>query len=183
MREWRPWQHVLIGFLLGAVIAFGIVWMASQPRGAMVTLSPLPTSGPLQIHVAGAVRNPGLYSLEPGSRTAKAIEMAGGLTQDANSDAVNLAMVLRDGQQVYIPRRGEEEPANLQTDRTGLIDLNTATLAELMELPGIGPDRAQDILDYRMDHNGFKQVEELMEVPGIGEATFERLQPLVTIVQ
>jgi len=155
--------------------------MALQPRGTPILLEPLPTPAPLQIHVTGAVQNPGMYTFPPGARVAEAITRAGGLISEANPDAVNLAAVLRDGQQVYVPRHGEEAPSVLSTDRQGLMDLNTATLEELMELPGIGPEKAQDILSHREQLGGFNKIEELMDVPGIGQATFDQLKSLVTV--
>jgi competence protein ComEA len=184
MMEWRPWQHVLLGIVLGMLVISGVFWVVSQPRGTPLLLEALPTPAQLQVHVAGAVKNPGLYALPPGSRVADAVERAGGLAADANPDAVNLASILRDGQQVYAARIGEEEAVAqppLQSERQGLLDLNSATLEELMTLPGIGPTRAQDILDYRNLAGKFKQIDELMEIPGIGQATFDSLKPLVTI--
>jgi competence protein ComEA len=180
MSEWRPWQNILLGFILGTIVVFGIFWVTAQPRGTPVLLAPLPTPAPLQVHIAGAVKNPGLYTFSPGSRAADAVQSAGGLTAEADPDAVNLAAVLRDGMQLYIPRRGEEG-TSLTADRQGLLDLNTAVLDDLLELPGVGPDRAQEILTYREQHGGFKKIEELMDVPGIGETTFERIKPLVTL--
>ncbi len=182
MSEWRPWQHVLLGFILGAIVAFGIYWVASQPRGTPLILEPLPTPAQMQVHIAGAVVNPGLYTFPPGSRAADAIQNAGGLSPEADQDAVNLAAILRDGMQLYIPRRGENGSLlTLTAERQGLLDLNTAELEDLLELPGIGPDRAQEILNYRKQHGGFQKIEELMDIPGIGEATFERIQPFVTL--
>jgi competence protein ComEA len=181
MNGWRPWQHVLLGFILGTLVVFGTMWVTAQPRGTPVVIEPLPTAAPIQVHIAGAVQEPGLYSFSPGSRASEAIKSAGGLTAEADPDAVNLAAVLRDGMQLYIPRRGETQTPALTSDRASLLDLNTAGLDDLQQLPGIGPERAQDILTYREQHGGFQKIEELMEIPGIGETTFARLKPLVTL--
>ncbi len=135
------------------------------------------------VHVAGAVNNPGVYTLVEGSRVFGAIEAAGGFSEEAQSDAVNLAAKLHDGQQVYVPREGEEFPpaAVFQGGVTAKINLNTATQDELEKLPGIGPAKAQAIIQERQRDGPFKSIEEITRVSGIGDKTLENLRDLITI--
>lgn len=138
----------------------------------------------LVVHVAGAVRRPGLYRLPEGSRIADAIGRAGGATPKADLEQINLAAPLTDGQQVLVPRRlPAAAPAAARSGSAaaaaGPVRLSTATLQELDALPGVGPVTAQKILDYREQHGGFRSVDELDAVPGIGPARIEQLRELV----
>jgi competence protein ComEA len=135
------------------------------------------------VHVAGAVRRPGLYTLEEGSRIDDAIARAGGPTGKAVLDAVNLAAPVADGQQVVVPARGGPggQPAAEGPATGGRVHLNTATLEQLDALPGIGPVTAQKILDYREERGAFQSVDELDAVPGIGPARLEELRELVDL--
>lgn len=142
------------------------------------TLVPEQTAAPkLVVHVAGAVRRPGLYRLAEGKRVADAVARAGGATAPADTAAINLAAPLADGMQVLVPRRvagGSGATAG------GRVSLSSATAAELDELPGIGPVTAQKILDYRAEHGGFRSVEDLDAIPGIGPARVEQLRDVVS---
>jgi len=138
----------------------------------------------LVIDVAGAVRRPGLYRLESGSRIDDAIAAAGGPTAKAQLDTVNLAAPIADGEQVVVPGRGAAGTAAASPPAAGSspsapLDLNTATLEQLEALPGIGPVTAQKILDYRQAHGAFHSVAELEGVPGIGPAHMAQLKGLV----
>lgn len=148
------------------------------------------------VHVAGNVERPGLVSLPGGSRVADALAGAGGATTQADLDALNLARVVVDGEQIYVPAPGEVPPgqasnqsvpsAGSSTGRAGEspvgpVNLNTAQESELDALPGVGPAIAGRIVAWREQHGGFTEVEELTEVSGIGPATLERLRPLVTV--
>jgi competence protein ComEA len=135
------------------------------------------------VHVVGAVRRPGLYHLQLGARIADAVRRAGGTTPRADTQLVNLAAPLADGQQVVVPRRqvpgaapaagpGDSQPA-------GPVHLSTATLEELDALAGVGPVTAQKILDYRQKHGAFTSVDELDAIPGIGPARIEQLRDAV----
>ncbi|MCW2988963.1 MAG: ComEA family DNA-binding protein [Solirubrobacterales bacterium] len=133
------------------------------------------------VHVAGAVRKPGVYTLPAGSRVDDAVKRAGGITGGGSPDAINLAARLSDGQQVVVPStRAGAGPATA-TAADGPISLGSATVEQLDTIEGIGPVTAQNILDYRDEHGGFSSVEEVDQVPGIGPATMEalksRLQP------
>ena len=138
----------------------------------------------LLVHVVGAVRRPGLYPLEEGSRVDDAIQAAGGPRRRAALELVNLAAPLTDGQQVVVPARvapgGPPDPSVPQAlAPAGPVHLNTATLEELDTLPGVGPVTAQRIVDYREQHGPFSSVEELDAVSGIGPARLEQLRDLV----
>jgi competence protein ComEA len=139
------------------------------------------------VDVVGAVRRPGLYRLEQGSRIADAVARAGGATGKANLAMVNLAAPLADGEQVVVPKRGPPGAAAGGGGAgaggtgvpTGPVQLSTATLDQLDSLPGIGPVTAQKILDYRAKHGAFSSVDELDAVPGIGPSRMDQLRDLV----
>jgi competence protein ComEA len=136
------------------------------------------------VDVVGAVRRPGLYRLEQGSRIADAVARAGGATGKADLAMVNLAAPLADGEQVVVPKRGAPGAAGVGAGAaagasTGPVHLSTATLDQLDSLPGIGPVTAQKILDYRAKHGAFSSVDELDAVPGIGPSRMDQLRDLV----
>jgi competence protein ComEA len=137
------------------------------------------------VHVAGAVRHPGVYRLRAGARVADAVERAGGARRRADLSAVNLAAKVEDGRQVLVPRRGPVAagPAAPGAPATPAapIDLNTATLEQLDTLDGVGPVTAQKILDYREEHGGFGSIDELGQVPGIGEKRLAALREKVRV--
>jgi competence protein ComEA len=144
------------------------------------------------VHVAGAVRRPGVYRLPAGARVNDALRRAGGARGRADLTAVNLAAKLEDGRQVLVPERaapaapgagaGAGAAAGADASAPGApINLNTATLEQLDTLDGVGPGIAQRILDHREQHGGFTSVEELGEVPGIGAKRLATLTQLVTV--
>jgi competence protein ComEA len=147
------------------------------------------------VHVSGAVTHPGLVTLPTGGRVGDAVVAAGGLTGDADTARVNLARALVDGEQVHLPRVGEDPPEPVAPAGTSLpetgapsgatadapLDLNRASAAELDELPGIGPSRAAAIVEHRERHGPFAVPGDLRAVPGIGEVTFQNLAPLVVV--
>ena len=156
----------------------------------------------ITVYVSGAVANPGLHEIAPGSRAVEAIAAAGGMTEEANKDKVNLAKICKDGMQVNVPRLNAKERRRLaaantpassaktaeqnsasynaaqesETALTGKVHLNTATAEELETLPGVGAVTAQRIVEYRSAH-GFARIEDLMNVKGIGQAKFKKMQP------
>jgi competence protein ComEA len=145
----------------------------AQPRGGHTQVF---------VHVAGAVRRPGLYRLKEGSRVAAAVARAGGPTRGAQLELVNLAARIGDGQQIVVPRRGATSAAPASGGGMGAtapVQLSTATLEQLDALPGVGPVTAQKILAYRQEHGSIRSVDELDAVPGIGPARLEQLRGLV----
>jgi competence protein ComEA len=141
--------------------------------------------GRVLVHVAGAVRRPGVYRLRAGARVADAVERAGGARRRADLSAVNLAAKVEDGRQVLVPRRGGVASASSAPGAPAApaapIDLNAATLEQLDTLDGVGPITAQKILDYREEHGSFGSVDELGQVPGIGEKRLAALREKVRV--
>jgi competence protein ComEA len=135
----------------------------------------------LFVDVEGAVRRPGLYRVPQGARVADAVRRAGGPTPKAQLELVNLAALVADGEQVVVPRRGAVAipAAGGGAGPSGPIHLNSATIEQLDELPGVGPVTAQKIVDYRTAHGGFSSVDELDAVPGIGPARLADLRAAV----
>lgn len=137
------------------------------------------------VHVSGCVGNPGLYELEQGSRLASAVEAAGGFTEDAACDSVNLARRLEDGEMVVVASSVVEADADEVIPETnmanGLVNINTATTSELEQLPGIGPSTAQKIVSDRMANGSFKSLEDLKRVSGIGDKKYETIVALICI--
>lgn len=149
------------------------------------------------VYICGAVKNPGVYQCRQGERVSHAVERAGGLKKNA-SELVNLAEPLLDGQRIYIPTKKEMEDMPQEsgglTDGQGTaqvsgsdaqkdsrININTADIAALMTLPGIGQSRAQSILDYRSEHGSFHSIEEIKNISGIKEGLFSKIQELITV--
>jgi competence protein ComEA len=148
-----------------------------QPAAALVPERAAATPA-LVIHVAGAVRRPGLYRLGEGKRVADAVARAGGATAPADTAAINLAAPLADGMQVIVPRRVAAATAGAAAP--GRVSLSSASAAELDALPGVGPVTAQKIVDYRAAHGGFRSVDDLDAIPGIGPTRIDQLRDLTT---
>jgi competence protein ComEA len=160
------------------------------PAGSPPTSATVATAGEVVVHVVGAVPTPGVQHLPAGSRVADAVQAAGGATPDADLARVNLAAELTDGQQIYVPRVGESPPTPITpagptgdpaTGPEPLVDINTATAAELDELPGVGPTTAEAIITTREERGGFTSVDDLLDVRGIGDAKLAELRPRVTV--
>lgn len=129
------------------------------------------------VHVAGAVRRPGVYALPAGARVQDAVRRAGGPTKRADLDGLNLAALLQDGVQVVVPERGAAVAAatagpaaagGAGVAEGAPVDINTATAEQLDTLDGVGPATAQKILEYRRQHGGFRSPDDLGQIPGIG---------------
>ncbi len=185
--------YILIGLMAGFVLAGVLFFVSRAPAGEPITLLPAPTKSPVAVHIIGAVPRPGLYEFPEGARVQDAIDAAGGLLAEANVDALNLAALLEDGQQLSIPYQAGSGPtlieAPIMTEAPivseapvaiELVNINTATLEELNALPGIGPTTAQKIIDYRDENGAFSTIEDIMNVSGIGPATFEEIRNLIT---
>jgi len=190
--------QVILGAVLGLIMGGMVGYFTPHPAPPppitvstpLPTATPLPTStpAPIRVYITGAVSQPAVYSLPPGSIVQDALQAAGGPTGDADLERINLAQELRDQQQVYIPRRGETASRSLisggnsdsNSTGSGLVNINTASAAELETLPRVGPSTAQRIIAYRQEHGPFATIEEIQNVSGIGPATFEQLKDLIT---
>ena len=163
---------------------------------AAATERPTTSTGPpVAVHVAGAVARPGLYHLPAGSRVADALGRAGGRLPGADVDRLNLAARLVDGQKVHVLRRGEAVPLQpaggssvpgasgdgVAPETPEPIDLNSADIAALDSLPGVGPATARAIIEERARRGGFRSTRDLLRVPGIGEGRFARLKDRVRV--
>jgi competence protein ComEA len=141
----------------------------------------------LLVHVAGAVRKPGLYEFPQGARVADAVHTAGGPTRNADLNALNLAEPLVDGTKVQVVKVGESAvstaapSSGTQTAGAAVIPLNSADQAMLETIPGVGPVTATAILTYRDQIGSFTSLEQLLEVDGIGPATFDSIRDYVTL--
>jgi competence protein ComEA len=156
----------------------------SEAKGAPATIA---------VHVAGAVQHPGVVELRTGARVIDAVEAVGGALADGDLDRLNLAAKLADGQRVYVAKVGQSDPgaagdgadAGLGDSGAGTtggkVNLNTASQAQLEELPGIGPTYAEAIVAERQRRGGFTSVNDLRSVRGIGDKRFAELAPLVTV--
>lgn len=135
------------------------------------------------VYICGAVREPGVYEMPPGSRVYEVIEKAGGLKKDAVLEAFNQAEVITDGQMIEIPTYKEQKAAAAEqaAEADGLVNINTATVAELMTLNGIGEAKASAIVTYREEHGAFTDIEQLKNVSGIGESTYANVKDLITV--
>lgn len=141
------------------------------------------------VHICGAVANPGVYELLAGERVYRAVERAGGFTEAAAQDYLNLAETVSDGMKLIVPTREElqREPgadlygAAQEPEEPGKVNLNTATKEQLMTLKGIGEARAEDIIRYREESGGFQTIEDIMKVSGIKDAAFQKIKDEVTV--
>ncbi len=131
------------------------------------------------VHICGEVVYPGVYEVAADARVCDVLLLAGGFTDEAEADSVNMAQYVFDGMQVVIPSENSQI-AEMGTS-SGKINLNTATKEELCTLPGIGESRAEDIIAYRTTHGGFSTIEEIMQVSGIKNAVYSRIKDLIWV--
>ncbi len=175
---------------------------ATQPTTPAALADPLlaglptpmlsPTPGSVIVYISGAVQQPDVYELPYDARVKDVVLVAGGLLDSADSNNINLAARIEDEQHIHIPHIGEStQPATTRgaagatgapaESGSGLLNLNTATAADLEELPGVGQVMAGRIVEYRSANGPFTAVEELQQVTGIGPSLFEKISPLVTV--
>ncbi len=137
------------------------------------------------VHVCGSVNHPGVYYLEEGARIHEAVELAGGMTENAAGDVINLAEIVSDGEKIYIPSEEEVAEGFSVTDPQeaddGLVNINTASLDELKKLPGIGDIKAEAIIAYREEAGRFDSIEDIMNVSGIKDSSYEQIKDYIKV--
>jgi competence protein ComEA len=175
------------GILFGLFLA-ALIWVvARNPSGEAVILRPVPTEKPIIVYITGAVPRAGVYALPQGARVQDAISAAGGFLAEAEKSQINLAALLEDGEKLDIPYVEGASPVlatpgpTIVAVTTDLININTASSAELEALPGIGPTTAQKIIAYREQNGPFINTEDIINVSGIGPGTYERIKDLITV--
>jgi len=203
MRDWlaRNYGHLVVILVNLIVISATILWLRRPPAGGIEILVPSPAPPPpptlvptpalIAVYVSGAVAESDVYVLPEGSRVKQAVDAAGGFAADAARERVNLAAPLADGSQIHVPRIGEMAPPVADVPPAlsraqpavpaGRVNINTATLAELEALPGIGAILAQRIIDDRTDRGPFRSPDDIKRVRGIGDALYEQIQELITV--
>ncbi len=140
----------------------------------------------ITIHITGEVNNPGIVILDEGARIVDALEAAGGETQNADINKLNLAYVLDDGEKLYIPGKNEEEKeyitrGNGNQTETAKVNINTAQIEELSTLPGIGEATANKIIEYRKENGKFEKIEDIKNVSGIGDSKFQNIKEMLKV--
>ncbi|WP_420628358.1 helix-hairpin-helix domain-containing protein [Candidatus Leptofilum sp.] len=201
----------LIVLFVGVIVGAGSVTLAGriqpapiviQPAAPTAAPGPTPTPGPLRVFVNGAVAAPAVYELPHGGIVQDAIARAGGFTTEADTAVINLAHPLHEGMQIYVPTVAEtaEQPPIISEpvvrseavdlgvdggtaveDVGELVNINSADVAALDTLPGIGPSTAEKIVEYRETNGPFATIDEIMSVSGIGPAKFEQIEPFITV--
>lgn len=147
-------------------------------KGEVITTSPLAndSTSDIVVEIKGAVKYPGIYILPSTALVNDVITLAGGVTSYANLSNVSLVGKLANNQMIYIPSHMEGG-----TTTSKLVNINAASLAELMTLPGIGESKAQSVIEYRNKVGGYHQIEDIMKVPGIGEAMFAKIKDYISV--
>ena len=200
MDDWITHKWLYIATLvLFVLVLVGTVFLLRRPEPvtlAVATTTPRPTAtvAMILVDVRGAVARPGVYALAAGSRVQDVLLLAGNPLSDAETQSLNLARKLNDGEQIYVrtvaeatqsppsagPSRGERQPTLTKTP-PARININTATVDELNALPGVGPALGQRIVDYRDANGPFKAPEDLKKVRGIGDVLYAQVKDLITL--
>ncbi len=136
------------------------------------------------VDIKGCIKNPGVYKLVKGSRVKDVIELAGGLTSDSDTSNINLAKIIEDEMVINITSISNSNTysySSNSTNTSGLININTASLEQLMTLSGIGESKANSIISYREENGNFKTIEDITNVSGIGQALYEKIKDYITV--
>ena len=195
----------VIFLLIVTIIGLGIILYKNINFEENITINPPINSSennstvkieipPVIIHIAGAVKSPGVYQLKSTDRIIDAIKIAGGAIEEANLDAINLAALLKDGQKIIVPykifnRPDEENNENIYKNVENIysfstvdkVNINTANTSALQTLPGIGPVLSERIIEYRNQNGLFGIIDDIKDVSGIGEKKFEGIKDLICV--
>ena len=177
----KTWQSVMIGSMLGLLFTAAIL-MVINPRYDQEPIL-LPTRAPdtVVVYITGEVNEPGVIQLASNSRIYDAIQKAGGFTEEANEESVNLAAILEDEDRIVIPSKNGENDETFTGRPDKLININSASAEELDQLPGVGPVKAQAIVDFREANGAFLSTNDLLKVPGINQDLFQQVIGLITV--
>lgn len=195
--KWESWSLTVKGAVIGGVLLLlvGIGGLFSKKEEAVEDVTVVETTALAEktevsttqeavifVDIKGAVKNPGVYQMKSGDRVKDALDAAGGLTDEADSQKVNLAQRVEDQMVIVVPKVGEEAteiPSGVtskEAAKDGKVNINTATVEELKTLKGVGEKKAEAIIEYRKKNGSFKTKEDLMKVRGIGKKLFESFQ-------
>ena len=195
--KWESWSLLVKGAVIGGVLLLlvGVGGLFSKKEEAVEEVTVIETTVLAEktevsttqetvifVDIKGAVKNPGVYQMKSGDRVKDALDAAGGLTDEADSQKVNLAQRVEDQMVIVVPKVGEEAteiPSGVtskEAAKDGKVNINTATVEELKTLKGVGEKKAEAIIEYRKKNGSFKTKEDLMKVRGIGKKLFESFQ-------
>ena len=195
--KWESWSLTVKGAVIGGVLLLlvGVGGLFSKKEEAVEEIAVVETTVLAEktevsttqetvifVDIKGEVKNPGVYQMKVGDRVKDALDAAGGLTAEADSQKVNLAQRVEDQMVIVVPKVGEEVteiPAGVMSQeaaKEGKVNINTATVEELKTLKGVGEKKAEAIIEYRKKNGSFKTKEDLMKVRGIGKKLFESFQ-------
>ena len=196
--KWESWSLSAKAAVIGGVllILVGVGGLFSQKEESVEEIEAVVTTVLAEktevsttqetvifVDVKGAVKNPGVYQMKSGDRVKDALDAAGGLTKEADSQKVNLAQRVEDQMVIVVPKEGEEVVAAItggatskEASKEGKVNINTATVEELKTLKGVGEKKAEAIIEYRKKNGSFKTKEDLMKVRGIGKKLFESFE-------
>ena len=195
--KWESWSLTVKGAVIGGVLLLlvGVGGLFSKKEEAVEELAEVETTmlaektevsttqeAVIFVDIKGAVNNPGVYQMKSGDRVKDALDAAGGLTDEADSQKVNLAQRVEDQMVIIVPKVGEEATeipvggTSKEAAKDGKVNINTATVEELKTLKGVGEKKAEAIIEYRKKNGSFKTKEDLMKVRGIGKKLFESFQ-------
>lgn len=195
--KWESWSLLVKGAVIGGILLLlvGVGGLFSKKEEAVEDVTVVETTVLVEktedsttqeavifVDIKGAVKNPGVYQMKSGDRVKDALDAAGGLTDEADSQKVNLAQRVEDQMVIVVPKVGEEAteiPSGVtskEAAKSGKVNINTATVEELKTLKGVGEKKAEAIIEYRKKNGSFKTKEDLMKVRGIGKKLFESFQ-------
>ena len=195
--KWESWSLTVKGAVIGGVLLLlvGVGGLFSKKEEAVEEVAVVETTALAEktevsttqeavifVDIKGAVKNPGVYQMKSGDRVKDALDAAGGLTGEADSQKVNLAQRVEDQMVIVVPKVGEEATeipvggTSKEAAKDGKVNINTATVEELKTLKGVGEKKAEAIIEYRKKNGSFKTKEDLMKVRGIGKKLFESFQ-------